>query len=628
MFSGPPRAPDRVNHARDNISILSSSAYLFPLRLTGAMEAPVPVDAQTHAAQDGEAAATEVQRRGRSTERSEKPRRRVRGKQPPTAHLSRVHRTTEEQATTWVDAAIAAETDDVADLRKGIKRQCIHWTHVRTFNPAWVQPEQVSKKDFWLHLVKIYKEAYPVEKSPTGSVLAFGLICEERHAASLDVAQREVHRHAPTNATEQVYWNKMAKLSLDKYKWPLNAKAHEGYHSMFAYVRDATVKKPLHELDQDPYWSPLHPKGRKLADYLEESAKLIHSRRGKTKAKDEQASTKQKRERVPSLYETIRDHSLRSVRQLQAHAFAEALDGRVALAEYCTKNGGKLEEIIAHAWGVQEAQQKLAASAQTLPQKLEAATHTECTCADCWASGAHATLERNAITPASFCAAVRRALDLGALRGVNIACVGEQGCGKSSVIEPLEKIFDCFPKPQKGSSFGLANIFNKDVVMWQDYLHDEATISFADLLALCVGESVGVRVVGGNRSYRNKAPVFYSGATLMRCGFRDRSLGDRLDGMMDDRFTCFRFNVPVPRETRRPDWPQCGRCAATFYLGTHDEPEFPLLVNDMRSSSSSSQTSPGAQALVNALDRLQKLFREGALDEDEYRAAKRRVING
>ena len=590
----------------------------------------MPVGSQGAAAQDGAAGAAEEQERGRTTVRALGPHRRVRSKKPATAHLPRVHRTAEEQATAWADAAIAVETDDTPDLSKGAKRQCIHWTHVRTFNPAWVQPEQVSKRDFWNHLVKIYKEAYPVKDSPTGSALAFGIVCEERHAASLDVAQREVHRHAPTSATDQVYWNKMARISLEKYNWPLNAKAHEGYHSMFSYVRDATDKKPLHEIDHCPYWSPLHPRGQKLADYLAESAKLIDSRRGKGKAKGKKESTQQKRERVPSLYETIRDNSIRSSQHLQAHAFAEALEGRVALAEYCTTHGAKLDEIIMYAWGVQEAQEKIAASALTLRQKLEAAANTECSCTGCWVSGAHDTLTRNRISPSVFCAAVRRALELGALRGVNIACVGEQGCGKSTVIEPLDKIFECFPKPQKGSTFALANVFNKDVILWQDYLHDEATISFTDLLALCVGESVGIRVVGGNRPFRNKAPVFYSGATLMRCGFRDRSLGARLDGMMDDRFTVFKFFVEVPRETRRPDWPQCARCAATFYLSTHDEPESPLLLNHSQSASSAAPSASVAPALslVNALDRLSKLFQDGALDEDEYRAAKRRVITG
>ena len=56
-----------------------------------------------------------------------------------------------------VDAALA-EVSGEALLQAGVKRKNINWTHVRTFNPAWVQPEQLSKQQFWEHLEKLYAD--------------------------------------------------------------------------------------------------------------------------------------------------------------------------------------------------------------------------------------------------------------------------------------------------------------------------------------------------------------------------------------------------------------------------------------------------------------------------------------
>ena len=48
-----------------------------------------------------------------------------------------------------------------------------------------------------------------------------------------------------------------------------NAVAHDGYCSMYNYLRSPTKKKPLHELDPTPYHSSGHPQGQVLKDLLE-----------------------------------------------------------------------------------------------------------------------------------------------------------------------------------------------------------------------------------------------------------------------------------------------------------------------------------------------------------------------
>ena len=177
--------------------------------------------------------------------------------------------------------ALAAEAgaDDPGFLSPLMKRKHVNWTHVQTKNKNHKQPCKFTRKQFWLHLVKCYKEVYPSDSSPTGSILAFGVVAAEKHKDSPVLDDRHEHKHCPSFCTQQHYWNKVAKHSLEKYTVPLNAKAHDGYASMYAYVRVPTQKKKLQDLDAEPYMSPAHPRGADLVALLDKSRKsqsLLH----------------------------------------------------------------------------------------------------------------------------------------------------------------------------------------------------------------------------------------------------------------------------------------------------------------------------------------------------------------
>ena len=55
-----------------------------------------------------------------------------------------------------------------------------------------------------------------------------------------------------------------------------------------------------------------------------------------------------------------------------------------------------------------------------------------------------------------------------------MAIVGEPGCGKSMILQPLEEIFRTMPPPEDGSTFPWAGIVNVDVTLWQDFEYNPA----------------------------------------------------------------------------------------------------------------------------------------------------------
>ena len=537
-------------------------------------------------------------------------RKRLRGKQAAPLHMCTEH---DRVVLALLAEAMDAEEDEEAELAPGVLRQHVHFTHVTTQNPEHKQPNEFTRQSFFEHLLRVFKDVYPDEDSPTGSILAFGCVAKEWAG--------EEHNHGPTFCRKQYYWNKVAKRSLQAYGVPLNAKAHRGYFTMYAYLRCPTARKPLSALDAQLWHSEFHPSGQALVKYLQ---KCKSSADANAKKEDSSRAGAGKRKRL-SIFEEIREHKLETVTALQAHALKESVSGNGALAEYCIRNEAKLEDVLAGAWSIMGAPSQLKLDGMTLMDKLVHASKTlPCECDGRWAAGAAAHLQRNSIDRGEFCAAVLQALRLGAGRGSNVACIGEGGCGKSTLLEPLEKIFNCAPKPEKGSTFSLFSLLGYDILLWQDHEHREDTLRFSDLLSFLMGESVGVRRAGTtNRKVRNRAPCFYSGRARMHIqpsAHHTYQACQKYNGMMDERFCTFVFSVPIPKEQRQINFPMCGRCAAKFYLEGEvaSAPVRPMPDGTAASASSS---------LASELQKLADLYGAGVLDADEFKAAKRQLLH-
>ena len=588
------------------------------------------------------------------------PSKRLRGKQPAD----------DAHAATYAGLATAEELahPGMKFAATTVRRKHVHWTHGRSNNPVHVQPSAFNKQEFWAHLCKVYKEVYPDPTSPTGSILAFGVTAKEFYATT-PPGLCPTHKHTASFSTEQHYWNKVAKHSLQQYRVKLNAVAHDSYRSMFEYLRQPSDKKPLHTLDAEPYFSKYHPKDADLATLLVSCGKAAGLNASKRVGGVGSGAPRSARERAPRLFDVIRANGLRTVTALQAHAEKEATEGRIALAELCTKHSVKLRGYLKGALAVLDAPLRLAEEGMTRMDKLRrAAAEVSCVCGGAWQPGARYILNLNGIDVEEFCVAVCRALHLGARRMVNVGCVGAAGCGKSTLLEPFEFVFETLEKPQKGSTFPLCNLPGCDVILWQDYDHDEETVSFTDLLSLFVGESVGLRTPGEpNQKFRNKAPLFYSGRVPMLCSRRDKDAEATLNGMMDERFELFRFTVPLPKRERKADWVHCAKCCAEFYLrggaaadvvGTPPSaatgaplatvpvatpggtaasstsavlpvasPVAPLALTAVSSAGGVAPgPSAGTPALASELEKLHGLHADGALTKEEFAAAKRVLL--
>ena len=160
-----------------------------------------------------------------------------------------------------------------------------------------------------------------------------------------------------------------------------------------------------------------------------------------------------KRKRKPNVFEIVRSQNIQTVTDFQELACKLAEEGDTHLAEFATTHGKKLGAFIASARDVLDAPRRAIEAKKTLLDKLmRASREAPCKCAGQWQPGAALVLQNQRIPIADFCCQFLWALGLGAARGVIIALVGRGGCGKSMLFEPLELIFTCASKPQKGNT--------------------------------------------------------------------------------------------------------------------------------------------------------------------------------
>ena len=153
-------------------------------------------------------------------------RRRLRRKQP----APEAFRLARERA--HAPAALQALADEgwseLTSLSEDAKRKHVHWTHVRTRNPLRQQPASFSRQGFWEFLCKVYKEVYPAAENKTGSILLFGMVAKERHAAAQQELLRDEHHHTPVYTARQHYWRPVAQRALEVYNVKLHAACHDG----------------------------------------------------------------------------------------------------------------------------------------------------------------------------------------------------------------------------------------------------------------------------------------------------------------------------------------------------------------------------------------------------------------
>ena len=462
---------------------------------------------------------------------------------------------------------------ELISLEPNARRKHMHFVHVRTANAADRQPETFTRAEFFDFLVLVYKDVYPEVANYHSCAVLFGIVAKEMgHPGAREDCMLHEHNHVALYCSIQHYWNPVVRRAAE-LNVKLHAAKHDGYSSMYNYLRKASSSKPWSEVDQEPFLSIHHPRGDALSRLLLAGERSATCRKGKGGGKGDApngvtaaaADVSRKRFRSGDIFALSKSNGIKTARALQDHARVEDTAGRPELAEFCTAVGAlKLQEMIDSA---QEILNPPLLDSGTLVGKLEAAARSlPCVCSGTWAPGALLVLRNNGVCHMQFSANVVRALRLGAVRGANIQIVGPPGLGKSMLFEPFERIFTVFGKPARDNPYCFGELPGADVLLWQDFKYSPRIVLFEDLLSMMVGESMEFRVFRkGTVKHRNNAPLFVTALKLLHVQREDAQETAELNQAMDERFTIYNWNVPLPMHQRIMNFPKCGCCCARFY---------------------------------------------------------------
>ena len=590
--------------------------------------------------------------RRRLSHKQSVPHRRVTGKQPPFL---------------WRDGPIrsgylagldalrheSAAGDGLLPLPLDFKRRHIHYTHVRTNSATDVQPSQLTREAFWDHLMKCYQEAYPRADSETGSILEFGIVSKEKHKdARLDVDRSE-HHHAAIYSSMSHYWRRVRKISAEKYRIHLNAVAHETYTTMYNYLRKATAKKPLYELDPTPFHSPRHPQGDLLRELLQRGERYRQVRSGKAPA----SGNIQVRSQFGIAYKWVVDHGLRKragAVQLEMDAVQELKAGRPQLLEFVKKFRATLEDELEFCWSLHEAPKRLARMAKTRLELLLEAALPEQQCQN--DHGACAVVYDSILTHQGrdipeFCHDIFDVLDKGRCKGGALMVVGGKDTGKTTVTEPARLIYQTMKTPQSDSFCPLQDLRGHELLLWQDFRYNPGHPR-RDEQGLRIDEGtwnrlleglptlIGVPKTDASRSdfvYDGDAAMIFTGPFEL-LAYRNGRVDDIETQQLSCRMRYVHFNKPTIGRAGQP-LKHCPTCWSRWVLrgemqwrrlGNHAIDEFMANASAtigeqqpcMMPGSSTGAAPIPKPSLMADLARAVEWRQQGLLSEKEFQAAK------
>ena len=518
-------------------------------------------------------------------------RRGIRGKRPdPVAAVANGLPAGLQAVGSAISRGLAAElqaVDGLAALPADARRQHIHWTMVATYNPGSVQPSQMTRQQFWDHLMRCYQEAHPDADADTGCILAWGLVVREKHHNAPRWEDRSEHFHAACFATEKHYWRKVRNLSAHKYGIQLNAVAHDSYFTMHQYLRCPTQRKPLYELDSQPYFSPQHPQGDELKSLLVagERYKEVRNKKRLLQKDLAESSVPQIRSAFGIFFNWVIQHDLhdaKGVLLLERDAVKELRDGRPQLLEFARKNSTSLLELIDYCWSLNSAEERLQRLEMSrLDIIFKVATDTAGVCANAdhrCCSVYESALQYQAIDSLDFRHSLYDTFEYGRRKSNALMLVGGKDTGKTTVTQPSAIIFKTMDTPQSDSFCPLQDARGYELYLWHDFRYnpghpkkDEQGLRLDEgtwnRLLEGLPTRIGVAKSDSSRSdfvFKDTAPFIFTGPFKL-LAYRNGLPNQKETEQLACRLKYWMFDRAAPQERDR-SFKHCPLCWSRWLL--------------------------------------------------------------
>ena len=201
---------------------------------------------------------------------------------------------------------------------------------------------------------------------------------------------------------------------------------------------------------------------------------------------------KQKRLSAYEVFEIILGKCLQNRTELLAFSNQQRQEGKTDLAKFIVNRGKKVvNEVIANAREMESAQKIQERQSKSRIEVLHDAYQQKCTCNMDreWHNCALQLLANNNIAVGNFDGCIKDLLAKGRGKFRNIMLTGPANCGKTFLLNPLNKVFNTFTNPAS-TSFAWVGAEKAEVVFLHDFRWSPQIIAWHDLLLMLEGQLV------------------------------------------------------------------------------------------------------------------------------------------
>lgn len=148
---------------------------------------------------------------------------------------------------------------------------------------------------------------------------------------------------------------------------------------------------------------------------------------------------------------------------------------------------------------------------------------------------------------------------------------GPANCGKTFLLNPLNKVYHTFTNPAS-TSFAWVGAENAEIIFLNDFRWSPQIIAWHDLLLLLEGQQVNLPApkshFAKDVTFKGDTPIF---CTTKRpiCFVKNGCVDDRETEMMSVRWKVFNLTYQMPQDEQRQVEP-CSSCFAQVILHADD----------------------------------------------------------
>ena len=270
------------------------------------------------------------------------------------------------------------------------------------------------------------------------------------------------------------------------------------------------------------------------------------------------------------MFQIIQAKKIQNRVELLALASKWQGEGKIDLAEFVANRGPKIvNQAIQTANELNEAQRRLERPKKTI-ELLEESASSPCVedCHGQWMSAATQILESNGISAERFSSAVYNALKRGRGKYRNVYLFGPANCGKTFLVSPLKKIFQCFVNPASGN-FARLGMEDAEVVLLNDFRWKPSLIPWCELLQVLEGDTVHFPAPKNLMSkdiVLDKDTPFFATSDAPLALINGVTIDRVNTEMMHVRWNMFQLYWQIPREKQK-ELKACCSCFAKLIIG-------------------------------------------------------------